>query len=573
MQDDRSPCAATSPALRNAALRFSPMNRTLENRFYYLDNFHTVVTWIGDRYAGLLDDGERDFIARFADMPQPSRALLVRMVMRKGELFRSGKLRYEEIGDTHEAAALLADAGWVDGDPLLTLEQLFGLLTKTEIETLFRPHLPRAASRKSEQLDALRNAFPEARTFAQWHADTDERVYRLRIGPLCDRLRLMFFGNLHQDWTEFVLSDLGIYRYEKVEFSTSSQAFRSRKDVDDYLHLFRCRERFEAGEPVEEVLADVPVDPLDNSWLEQRRAKLLFHVAQHVERLQEWDHALRLYTGIRHPGARVRTIRVMELCGRHDAALALAQEAAGQPESEAESQQLQRMLPRLLRKLGQPKPPALKQRPVTQFDLCLPQPQHAYCVEELVRDHIAQPDAPAWYVENTLINSLFGLLCWNAVFTAVPGAFFHPFHAGPADLHSADFRLRRGKVFEECLSALDSDRYKHIIRQRYRDKSGILSPFVYWDILDEDLLALALDCIPASHLKHLFERILLDIRSNRSGFPDLIQFWPSEKRYRMVEVKAPGDRLQDNQLRWLDFFAEYDMPVAVCYVQWAEDAA
>lgn len=32
---------------------------------------------------------------------------------------------------------------------------------------------------------------------------------------LCDRLRLMFFGNLHQDWSEFVLADLGIYTYEK----------------------------------------------------------------------------------------------------------------------------------------------------------------------------------------------------------------------------------------------------------------------------------------------------------------------------------------------------------------------
>jgi hypothetical protein len=37
----------------------------------------------------------------------------------------------------------------------------------------------------------------------------------------------------------------------------------------------------------------------------------------------------------------------------------------------------------------------------------------------------------------------------------------------------------------------------------------------------------------------------------------------------MIEVKGPGDRLQDNQLRWLDFCAEHGMPVQVCYVQWA----
>jgi hypothetical protein len=41
----------------------------------------------------------------------------------------------------------------------------------------------------------------------------------------------------------------------------------------------------------------------------------------------------------------------------------------------------------------------------------------------------------------------------------------------------------------------------------------------------------------------------------------------------MIEVKGPGDRLQDNQLRWLEFCHEHQMPVAVCYVQWAEQSA
>lgn len=38
----------------------------------------------------------------------------------------------------------------------------------------------------------------------------------------------------------------------------------------------------------------------------------------------------------------------------------------------------------------------------------------------------------------------------------------------------------------------------------------------------------------------------------------------------MIEVKGPGDRLQDNQRRWLAFFHRCEMPVAVCYVRWAE---
>jgi hypothetical protein len=47
----------------------------------------------------------------------------------------------------------------------------------------------------------------------------------------------------------------------------------------------------------------------------------------------------------------------------------------------------------------------------------------------------------------------------------------------------------------------------------------------------------------------------------------LIQFWPEERRYRLLEVKGPGDRLQDNQRRWLKFFDRHAIPAAVCRVQ------
>ena len=90
-----------------------------------------------------------------------------------------------------------------------------------------------------------------------------------------------------------------------------------------------------------------------------------------------------------------------------------------------------------------------------------------------------------------------------------------------------------------------------MIRQRYADKFGIQSPFVYWGALDQALLEQALDCLPAAHLRAWFKRLLLDIKANRASMPDLIQFWPAEQRYRMIEVKGPGDRLQDNQRRWL----------------------
>ena len=78
----------------------------------------------------------------------------------------------------------------------------------------------------------------------------------------------------------------------------------------------------------------------------------------------------------------------------------------------------------------------------------------------------------------------------------------------------------------------------------------------------------ALDCLPREHLKVCFGRILANIRANACGLPDLVQFWPAERRYRLIEVKGPGDRLQDNQIRWLSFCVTHAIPVSVCQVSW-----
>ena len=88
--------------------------------------------------------------------------------------------------------------------------------------------------------------------------------------------------------------------------------------------------------------------------------------------------------------------------------------------------------------------------------------------------------------------------------------------------------FRRAAQFQACLALLDTPEYRDEIGRRYRDKQGLQSPFVSWDALSEPLLALALDCVPAAHLKRVFERLLSDVKTNRSGLPDLIRFWPDE---------------------------------------------
>ena len=548
------------------------MNKVFDNQFYYLDNFQRVLDWIGERYHDLLTDDELGFLATFAALPQPSRALFVRMVMRKGSLFRASKLNYAEIGCPVEAARHLP-AGWVEPDPVLFLDDLFELLSKPEIGALFGLPAHQRSGRKADMLAALRPSFAEARRFSAWHGQCSDHVFHILVKPLCERLRLIFFGNCRQDWTEFVLSDLGLCRYEQVEFSAASRGFRSRADIDRYLELHHCKESFRANTGLHDVLQQLPSAPFENDWLDSRRERLVFQIAQHYEQRKQWSDAYALYARCSFPGARGRAIRVLEKDRQYAQAYQLLLAAQRAPESDAERQQLLRISPRLTRQLGRPTTRAPRPPVVATLALRLPAPAHKRWVEGAVRDHLARCEAPVFYVENTLINALFGLLCWRAIFSAIPGAFFHPFHRGPADLYSLDFHRRRTCQFDECLTELDGELWRDTIRANFAAKAGILSPFIAWDAVNADLLELALACIPAFDLKKMFERILQDVQANRTGFPDLIQFWPAERRYNMIEVKGPGDRLQDNQLRWIDYCATHRMPVSVCYLEWIEAEA
>ena len=228
-----------------------------------------------------------------------------------------------------------------------------------------------------------------------------------------------------------------------------------------------------------------------------------------------------------------------------------------------------RLRRRLARKLNLPAPPPAPRPTIREWTLNLPGPTGP--VEAAVARHLHRDDAPVAYVENCLIPGLFGLLCWPAVFEPLPGAFFHPFHAAPADLAWPDFVARRQAGFATCLARLRTDDYRTDILDTWDAKYGLANPFVAWSELSRPLLERALACIPAGHLEAMFRRLLQDVRGHRSGFPDLIRFRPAARsgsRYELIEVKGPGDRLQDHQRRWLVYFAHQGIPASVCYLRW-----
>lgn len=561
---------------------------SLDDPFYYLANFRFVLEWVEERHGDLLDTAERDFLAGFAGLPKAAQALLVRMVMRKGEHFRVSRLVYAEIGDAEAALAPLAAAGFVEMAPRLSLDTLFAQLRLAELRRALADRIAAAglpaALGKAALFGALTSSPAAPRPLTAWWPEARDRVVRLAVMETCDRLRLMFFGNLRQGWEEFVLTELGLQRFEAVPLTPESRAFRRREELEAYLALQRLRERLEAGEAAAALVDALPGMPDDNGWLRARRHRLVVELGRRAEREGEPALARRLYASAGWPvasgsaEARVRHLRLLERLDEHGEAHGLIQArlAAEPAPGEAEGQALARLLPRLGRRLGLAveAPAPAPARAAELFELTLPR---RVGVELAVRDHLQRDDAPVHYVENALFAGLFGLLCWEALFAPLPGAFFHPFQAAPADLGREDFVARRRERFDACLARLDDGTHREAILATWRAKHGLASPFVHWEALDEALLTRALACIPPHHLRACCERLLADPLVNRAGLPDLIQFLPGapagEPRYRLIEVKGPGDRLQDNQRRWLAFFQAQGIPAAVCRVRWRDAPA
>jgi VRR-NUC domain len=570
-----SPTLAVRPLPPNAAVNAHP------RPYYYLENFTVALDWLRGRYRELLTDEEQRFMADFSRLPVAAAALVVRMIMRKGDLFRTSKLDYAEIGCPRQASVPLIELGWLDPHPVVSFPDLCRLLRKAELWSVLGLRGAARSVRKAELIPLVGPIAEETRPLDGWWPQAPDAIFHVRIAPLCERLRLMFFGNFHQTWSEFVLADLGIFSYEKIPLDEAARAFQTRQQVEQFHAIYRCRELLRAAAPLEDVLAAVPGPLAENAgttgaggtWIEAKRAKLLFVVGQLHEKAQELPQALEVYRGCQHPEARIRTIRVLEKLERFAEAGELLAEVRRAPASELEVQLSARILPRLNRKLGVPEPrqpprATGRRHSWADMELELPYPDPPQRVELAVSAHLNTAQAPVLYVENTLLNSLFGLLCWNAIFAPLPGAFFHEFHAAPADLLEADFRQRREILFSACFAQLHSGAYRDSILRTFEEKSGIQSPFVPWGALTRQELELALDCIPAAHLQKFFDRLLADVRANRSGLPDLIQLWPGQRRYRLIEVKGPGDRLQDNQIRWLNFCLAHDIPVCVCKVSW-----
>ncbi|BFM10508.1 nuclease Fan1 [Simiduia litorea] len=536
---------------------------------YYLHNYRTLLAWVRSRYGDLLSEAEIAYADQFLELPEPAQALLTRLITRKGELFRLSKLAYQEIPDLPRAIAPLQQLGWLTRSRMVSASDIFGLLSRAELTSW----LGKYAGTKAAWLAEFAQVEAEDRPWDDWFSGASLPCNQQLVGdlvavtimPFSDVYCLLFFGNHYQALSEFVLAELGIFQYEQVGFSHACRSFTSRVDLDAYRQLQGAREDVERDDDVAAALLNMPAAVGVSAWLIRRMQKFSFHLGVKLEQRGDYEAALAVYSTCEFIEARARRVRVLEKLSRRQEALALLNDAIAAPHSEAERQQLLRARPRLQRALNIiPEKPVAFSPASSVLTLDLADNR----VEQAVAAHFHLAAEPVCWTENSLWTGLFGLFFWPAIYAPIPGAFFNPFQARPKDLYHQSFASSRADMLRDCWRLLDTSDYPRVLLQRYREKQGLQSPLVNWNQLSEDQLALALACIAPEFLTAIFKRMLFDLKANSSGFPDLIQFYPAQQRFRLIEVKGPGDKLQDNQLRWLEFFDLQGIAAEVCYVRW-----
>lgn len=541
---------------------------------YYQDNFEQLCRTVQAQYDDLLSEQERSFLDNYFAAGLHARCLYVRLVSRRGPLFRSEQLNYPELGDLASFVSELIEQELVETVTVPETDDLLSLLRKSELLDIYAQDLGgwRGGTR-SELLARLVETLDQQALIERWRRWNPAGSLLLKplFGESVEVLQLLFFGNKHQSLTDFVLSDLGLARYEDYPLDREYRLFQQRCEIEDYQRVAVLRDRYyEALESDEEQAIEALVEPLLERGpivlLEQRRNRLRNRVARQLERYQSWHSALLLYEcSSQHP-SRERRARILYKLGEYGQALLLCREMEAEPWCEAEIDFLPRFIGQLEKKLGR----AAARLPGEVFveeHIVLPCSDQ---VEHAAVAHYEKDWQEVHFVENSLANGVFGLAFWEQIFLPLPGAFVNPYQGAPLDMFSADFYQRRSQPIETRLLEIEAAGLKQALLAAYDDHLDITNHWVNWRNLSRPLLEMALDVIPLQHWIPIWRRILFDPRANRSGFPDLVAL-DGERGYSLIEIKGPGDRLQANQKRWLRFFGQQGIPAQVTWVQWSND--
>ncbi|KAI0053972.1 hypothetical protein FA95DRAFT_1551753 [Auriscalpium vulgare] len=189
-------------------------------------------------------------------------------------------------------------------------------------------------------------------------------------------------------------------------------------------------------------------------------------------------------------------------------------------------------------------------------------------VEMVALQHYEEDGYKGYHCEGSIVTTLFGLLFWDIIFAPVAGAFETPYQSAPLDLCEDSFYLARQQLFEQRLEEITNGKARDLVKtvdDLHREK-GTWCVGVRWDKFPRQHLLDIVDCFLGKSLASICRVLCESYAGHCSGLPDLFLWNHKTRHCKFVEVKGPGDRLQENQKVWIEFLQRAEVDVEVCHV-------
>lgn len=541
---------------------------------YYLAHFRELIEFVTSKCMHLLEPKHSEFISKINQLDEQSQCMLARVYSRKPYLVQAQSLNYEEITSPHQAIYTLKKAGILFEPNEQHYSQLLAHLTKPSLVELLSNYSEQISFKKSaakgELVDIAREFFkacPQelAPLYSQYVINNRSDYY--------EYFEFLFAGKLsggdvnHQN--RFVMRDLGLTatreghseslsRFETLDEAQSNYllnryrlAFKNITDESDYVAL--------ASQVLVQAAHGVIAIVLKN--------KLLVRLYRQLK-IVDSELAFSLLEGcVDDSEAQEIQIREQYRLGNKEWVKARLEAIIENPLTDDLLYFADDFLMRKFNKKTRSRLSAMLAD--TQ---CVLEIDELYRgeVEQGVNDYYTRQGMAVFNTENTLWQSLFGLVFWHELFVESPYPPCNEFDIYPQVLRLGNFyEAQQTQINERLAQCQTSQALLNLVCKnaaQYFDQPNGL--FRWRSNLLEPLEALILNSPIKALIAHLaaMSKHYLQLKD---GYPDLMVI--NNGQVHFEEVKAPGDKLRRNQLTTIDNLKNVGFTVHIAAVKWFVD--
>ena len=305
--------------------------------YYYHDHFTEMLLFVSETYGAVLTECHRAFVRTFKALSKDAQCLLIRMINRRGRLFRHSAFRYAEIVDARSALEELRNCNLVRA------------LVENDYAEFIVCHAKEALIRggKDAGLADIRTSWSKAKlieyfignvTFetAHDHCGGGEFVALGDTEPV-EFMLYLYFGKTEEDLKNFALRDLGIIRTNKN--AKLSARFTDEAEARACFHYSRLLARLEVNS--EEVYRSAITATLDGprcttEYARDMRNKVAHRVGLYFEKQRETTLAIELYRAAPSADCNERLARLLYTGGDKTSAEELLRRMIEDPASDDE---------------------------------------------------------------------------------------------------------------------------------------------------------------------------------------------------------------------------------------------